>query len=46
MCLVAVLCGLSCRSMFVYETGALQQVGLSRLVGLTFSGDLGLFLTA
>ena len=28
----------------VVEAGALQQVGLSRLIGLTFSGDLGLFL--
>ena len=26
------------------EAGALQQVGLSRLIGLTFSGELGLFL--
>ena len=29
---------------YVVEAGALQQVGLSRLIGLTFSGDLGLFL--
>ena len=29
---------------YVVEVGALQQVGLSRLMGLTFSGDLGLFL--
>ena len=29
---------------YVVEAGALQQVGLSRLMGLTFSGDLGLFL--
>ena len=29
---------------YIVETGALQQVGLSRLIGLTFSGDLGLFL--
>ena len=28
----------------VVEAGALQQVGLSRLIGLTLSGDLGLFL--
>ena len=28
----------------VVEAGALQQVGLSRLIGLTFSGDLGLSL--
>ena len=27
---------------YVFEAGALQQVGLSRLIGLTFSGDLGL----
>ena len=31
---------------YVVETGALQQVGLSRLMGLTFSGDLGLFLNS
>ena len=29
---------------YVVEAGALQQVGLSRLIGPTFSGDLGLFL--
>ena len=29
---------------YVVEAGALQQVGLSRLIGLTFSRDLGLFL--
>ena len=29
---------------YVVEAGALQQVGLSRLIGLTFPGDLGLFL--
>ena len=29
---------------YVVEAGALQQVGLSRLMELTFSGDLGLFL--
>ena len=29
---------------YVVEAGALQQVGLSRLIGLTFSGDLGLFV--
>ena len=29
---------------YVVEAGALKQVGLSRLIGLTFSGDLGLFL--
>ena len=29
---------------YVVEAGAIQQVGLSRLNGLTFSGDLGLFL--
>ena len=29
---------------YAVEAGALQQVGLSRLIGLTFSGDLGLFL--
>ena len=29
---------------YVVEAEALQQVGLSRLIGLTFSGDLGLFL--
>ena len=29
---------------YVFEDGALQQVGLSNLIGLTFSGDLGLFL--
>ena len=29
---------------YVVEAGALQQVGLSRLIGLTFSGDLGLCL--
>ena len=29
---------------YVVEAGALQQVGLSRLIGLIFSGDLGLFL--
>ena len=29
---------------YVVEGGALQQVGFSRLIGLTFSGDLGLFL--
>ena len=28
---------------YVVEAGALQQVRLSRLIGLTFSGDLGLF---
>ena len=28
----------------VVDSGALQQVGLSRLMGLAFSGDLGLFL--
>ena len=26
---------------YVVEAGALQQGGLSRLIGLTFSGDLG-----
>ena len=29
---------------YVVEAGTLQQVGLSRLMGLTFSGDIGLFL--
>ena len=29
---------------YVVEAGAHHQVGLSRLIGLTFSGDLGLFL--
>ena len=29
---------------YVVEAGALQQVGLSRLMGLTYSGGLGLFL--
>ena len=29
---------------YAVEAGALQQVGLSRLIGLPFSGDLGLFL--
>ena len=39
MCLVVLLCGLSCRSML------LRPERFSRsLIGLTFSGDLGLFL--
>ena len=29
---------------YVVEAGAFQLVGLSRLIGLTFSGDLGVFL--
>ena len=29
---------------YVVDSGAVQQVRLSRLMGLTFSGDLGLFL--